>query len=54
MCAVAVRSRARWGSFDDLPERLADAGYEVALDDGRGRVLYVKPDCEPRPGGDMR
>ena len=51
VCAVAVRSRARWGSFEDLPQRLAEAGYEVARDDGRGRVLYVKRACEPRPDG---
>jgi 4-amino-4-deoxy-L-arabinose transferase-like glycosyltransferase len=43
VCAVAVRSHERWGSFDDLPERLARAGYGVVLEDDRGRVLYERP-----------
>lgn len=47
VCAVAVWSRVRWGSFDDLPDRLADAGYSVALEDDRGRTLWLKSDCEP-------
>jgi hypothetical protein len=47
VCAVAVRSEVRWGSFDDLPGRLADAGYRVELVDGRGRTLYVKASCDP-------
>lgn len=47
VCAVAVRSAVRWGSFADLPERLAAAGYAVARDDGRGRVLYLKRPCRP-------
>lgn len=47
VCAVAVRSAVRWGSFEDLPERLAAAGYEPAVDDDRGRVLYVKRPCRP-------
>ena len=47
MCAVVVRSGERWGSFDDLPDRLADAGYEVAAEDGDVRRVYLKPDCEP-------
>lgn len=51
VCAVAVRSRARWGSFDELPERLADAGYVEAMVDDRGRVLYVKEPCRPAPPG---
>ena len=32
VCAVVVRSAARWGSFDDLPDRLADLGYEIGID----------------------
>jgi hypothetical protein len=47
VCAVAVRSRARWGSFDDLPERLEAAGYVVADEDDLGRRLFLKPDCDP-------
>jgi hypothetical protein len=45
VCAVAVRSEHRWGSFDGLAERLAAAGYEVTVRDDRGRVLYERPDC---------
>jgi 4-amino-4-deoxy-L-arabinose transferase-like glycosyltransferase len=44
VCAVAVRSRERWGSFADLPERLEAADYEAAFEDDRGRVLYLR-DC---------
>lgn len=47
VCAVAVRSAVRWGSFDDLPGRLLDAGYEIADEDARGRRLYLKTDCHP-------
>ena len=47
MCAVVVRSAARWGSFEDLPERLATAGYEVVDEDELGRRLYVKPTAIP-------
>ena len=47
VCAVVVRSAARWGSFDDLPDRLAAAGYEVADEDDLGRRLYLKPECDP-------
>lgn len=46
VCAVVVRSAVRWGSFEDLPDRLAAAGYEVARRDGH-RVLYLKARCEP-------
>jgi hypothetical protein len=45
VCAVVITSGARWGSFEDLPDRLADAGYELAAADGGVRRLYVKPDC---------
>lgn len=47
VCAVAVRSGVRWGSFADLPERLAAAGYEVADEDDLGRRLYLKVPCTP-------
>jgi hypothetical protein len=47
VCAVAVRSAERWGSFDDLPDRLLAEGYEAAITDPRGRVLYLKSDCRP-------
>ena len=45
VCAVVVRSRARWGSLPDLPARLAAAGFEVVLDDGPGDRTYVDPSC---------
>lgn len=47
VCAVVVTARARWGSFEDLPDRLADAGYEVADEDDAGRRLYLKRACAP-------
>ena len=47
VCAVVVRSAERWGSFEDLPERLAAAGYDVADEDELGRRLYLKTDCTP-------
>ena len=43
VCAVVVTSAARWGSFDDLPDRLVDLGYELAQDDGQSRRTYVRP-----------
>jgi hypothetical protein len=47
VCAVVVRSGERWGSFDDLPDRLAVLGYEVAAEQGDVRRVYLKPDCAP-------
>ena len=47
VCAVAVRSSSRWGSFDDLPDRLDAAGYELVESDDEGNRLYVKPACSP-------
>ena len=47
VCAVAVRSQERWGSFEDLPAALARLGYEPALEDDRGRVLYLREPCRP-------
>jgi 4-amino-4-deoxy-L-arabinose transferase-like glycosyltransferase len=47
VCAVVVRSRTRWGSFDDLGERLAAAGFVVVFDDPRGGRLYRATDCQP-------
>jgi 4-amino-4-deoxy-L-arabinose transferase-like glycosyltransferase len=47
VCAVAVRSDLRFGSFDGLPERLAAEGYEVTGTVDGPRVLYIRPDCEP-------
>jgi len=47
VCAVVVRSRERWGSFDDLPERLAEVGYEIAYGDAPNRRVYVRPSCNP-------
>lgn len=47
VCAVAVRSSVRWGSFDDLPDRLAAVGFELAFEDEAGRRTYVSTDCAP-------
>lgn len=47
VCAVAVRSAERWGSFDDLPDRLVAEGYELVLEDDLGRATYVEPGCDP-------
>lgn len=47
VCAVVVDSPARWGSFEDLPGRLATEGFTVALDDGLGHRVYVAEDCRP-------
>ena len=47
VCAVVVTSGARWGSFDDLPDRLADVGYELAAADGDVRRVYVKTRLRP-------
>lgn len=47
VCAVAVRSQERWGSFEDLPQRLAAEGYELVLEDDLGRATYVDPGCDP-------
>ncbi len=47
VCAVVVRSGARWGSFDDLPDRLVDVGYQLTDEDDLGRTMYVKTTCRP-------
>jgi hypothetical protein len=47
VCGVVVTSGARWGRFEDLPDRLADAGYELVHDRGRPDRVYLKPDCHP-------
>ena len=47
VCAVVVLSTVRWGSFDDLPDRLAREGYRLALDEGPGRRAYVRSPCHP-------
>ena len=49
VCAVVVTSGERWGSFDDLPDRLADEGYELATQHGNVDKVYVKTDCHPTP-----
>jgi hypothetical protein len=46
VCAVVVWSD-RFGQFEDLPDRLAAEGYEVAETLEDPRVLYLKPDCSP-------
>ena len=46
VCAVVVRSRVRWGSFADLPDRLAEVGYEVVQEGPTAERLYLR-DCDP-------
>lgn len=47
VCAVLVWSKRHFGSFGDLPARLAREGYEVAARYPAGRALYTRSDCEP-------
>lgn len=47
VCAVVARSYERFGAFEGLPDRLAAEGFEVALESGGPRVVYVRPDCRP-------
>lgn len=49
VCAVVVSSRHRFGAFDDLPDRLRDAGYVVARSWEQPVALWVRPDCDPPP-----
>jgi hypothetical protein len=41
VCAVVVWTRAGFVSFDELPQLLADEGYQVELEDGHRR-LYAR------------
>ncbi|CAN5678775.1 hypothetical protein BH20ACT2_BH20ACT2_15770 [soil metagenome] len=50
VCAVVTWSDEHFLTFDDLGERLADAGYDVAKTYPGGRVLYLRPGCEPARG----
>ena len=54
VCAVVVRSAARWGSFDDLPDRLAAAGYEVADATTAAVALYVRARLRRRCDAELR
>ena len=45
VCAVVVRSTVRWGALPDLPDRLAEAGYQLVRDEGPGDRVYVDPAC---------
>lgn len=45
VCAVAIRSDERWGSFEDLPDRLEAKGYELTESDDDGHRLYLRSDC---------
>jgi hypothetical protein len=47
VCAVVVRSSERWGSFEDLPDRLAAAGFDAVQTGDLGRGVYVARDCRP-------
>jgi 4-amino-4-deoxy-L-arabinose transferase-like glycosyltransferase len=49
VCAVVIWSD-RFGQFTELPDLLADEGFDVAevsADFTEPRVLYLKPDCAP-------
>jgi hypothetical protein len=46
VCAVLVWSD-RWGSFEDLPDRLEAAGYSVAAQPEPDKTVYVKETCAP-------
>jgi len=49
VCAVVVWSD-RFGQFDELPDLLADEGFEVTEtfgDPDENRALYLKADCSP-------
>lgn len=47
VCAVLVWSKRHFGTFDDLPARLAAEGYEVVARYPAERALYTRSDCEP-------
>jgi hypothetical protein len=47
VCAVAIRSSERFGSFPGLPGRLSSEGYELAARDGPDGALYVRTVCTP-------
>jgi hypothetical protein len=49
VCAVVVTSASRWGSFDDLPDLLAELGYEPTVTGSGPEVVYVRDPCDP-PG----
>ena len=45
VCAVVVWSSVRFGSFEELPDLLGEAGYEPAATFDDHRVLYVRDRC---------
>ncbi len=45
VCAFVRISDERFASFEDLPARLVEAGYEPVADVGDGQVLFVRQDC---------
>lgn len=49
VCAFIRVSDERFAAFEDLPERLAEAGYEPVADIGDGRVLFIRQDCVATP-----
>jgi hypothetical protein len=46
-CAVVAWSPVRFGRFARLSDRLAALGYEQVEDFGRGRGVWVRPQCHP-------
>lgn len=52
VCRVVVWAKVRFGSFRDLPARLARLGYRPGETFGGGRVIYRRDPCRPPgPGG---
>jgi hypothetical protein len=47
VCAVAIRSSERFGSFPGLPGHLSSEGYELVARDGPDGALYVRTLCTP-------
>jgi hypothetical protein len=46
-CAVVVWAPIRFGRFTTLPQGLEQLGYEQTEDFGRGRGMWVRPECDP-------
>lgn len=47
VCAVLVWSKRHFGSFADLPARLAGEGYELEATYPAQRALYTRAACDP-------
>jgi hypothetical protein len=47
VCAVAITSAQRFGSWPDLPARLEGIGYHQTVPTGDGLGLWEKQECKP-------